>query len=73
MGGGKCSDKLKMLMSNRRKNAQNCWIFGAARGSDEEAGRRDKESKRQREEESRSQRDKERKRQRVKERKRRRE
>ena len=34
MGGGKCSDKLKMLMSNRRKNAQNCWIFGARR-SDE--------------------------------------
>ena len=22
-------------MSNRRKNAQNCWIFGAARRSDE--------------------------------------
>ena len=35
MGGGKCSRKLKMLMSNRRKNAQNCWIFGAARRSDE--------------------------------------
>ena len=35
MGGGKCSRRLKMLMPNRRKNAQNCWIFGAARGSDE--------------------------------------
>ena len=53
-----------MLMSNRRKMAQNCWIFGAARGSDEEAGKRDKETK--------SQRDKERKSQGVKERKRRR-
>ena len=27
MGGGKCSRKLKMLMPNRRKMAQNCWIF----------------------------------------------
>ena len=27
MGGGKCSRKLKMLMPNRRKIAQNCWIF----------------------------------------------
>ena len=41
MGGGKCSDKLKMLMSNRRKNAQNCWIFGAAGRSDETARRSD--------------------------------
>ena len=30
-----------MLMSNRRKMAQNCWIFRAARGSDEEAGKSD--------------------------------
>ena len=29
MGGRKYSDKLKMLMSNRRKMAQNCWILGA--------------------------------------------
>ena len=35
MGGGKCSERLKMLMSNRGKMAQNCWIFGAARRSDE--------------------------------------
>ena len=41
MGGGKCSDKLKVLMSNRRKMTQNCWIFGAARRSDEEAGKND--------------------------------
>ena len=34
MGGGKCSRKLKMLMSNRRKLTQNCWIF-LARRSDE--------------------------------------
>ena len=27
MGGGKCSRKLKMLMPNRRKMAQKCWIF----------------------------------------------
>ena len=29
MGGEKCSRRLKMLMSNRRKNAQNCWFFSA--------------------------------------------
>ena len=28
LGDGKCSDKLKMLMSNRGKMAQNCWILG---------------------------------------------
>ena len=59
MGGGKCSRRLKMLMSNRRKNAQNCWIFGWRAGGNEAARRRDKESKRQREEESRSQREEE--------------
>ena len=31
--------------------AQNCWIFGAARRSDEAEGRREEETKRQREEE----------------------
>ena len=28
IGGRKCSRRLKMLMSNRWKIAQNCWIFG---------------------------------------------
>ena len=57
-----------MLMSNRRKLAQNCWIFGAARRSDEEAGKSDEEAGKNDEEA-----EGDRKRQRVKERKRRRE
>ena len=57
-----------MLMPNRRKMTQNCWIFGATRGSDEEAGKSDEEAGKNDEEA-----EGDRKRQRVKERKRRKE
>ena len=36
MGGGKCSRKLKMLMPNRRKNAQNCCFFSSGRGVEDD-------------------------------------
>ena len=36
MEGGKCSRKLKMLMPNRRKNAQNCWFFSSGRGVEDD-------------------------------------
>ena len=55
MEDGKCSRKLKMLMSNRRKIAQNCWIFGARSAG--VTKRREGERKRQREEESKRGRD----------------
>ena len=55
-------------MPNRRKMTQNCWIFGATRGSDEEAGKSDEEAGKNDEEA-----EGDRKRQRVKERKRRKE